>query len=210
MESKIGRFISPHPASIGQRDFLNPQRLNRYSYSLNNPYRYLDPDGRFAAEIHRRYTMQVLTGNGFSQRAAERVAQGNVSVDTNNPFDNPFHSMKDIGQIRGDAIVASDIFTKERLLEAGRLIASGDYENGLFELGRGLHAIRDQKHDWITLPEHVNPAEIYTEYKPTRQQEQRAFSDTGQYLRDFWSTMRNDLKMNETQIDKIKKDLQKY
>jgi hypothetical protein len=26
----------------------NPQRLNRYSYCLNNPYKYVDPDGRFA------------------------------------------------------------------------------------------------------------------------------------------------------------------
>ncbi|MCI5207223.1 MAG: hypothetical protein D3910_00155 [Candidatus Electrothrix sp. ATG2] len=27
---------------------LNPQRLNRYVYGLNNPYKYVDPDGEFA------------------------------------------------------------------------------------------------------------------------------------------------------------------
>jgi hypothetical protein len=27
---------------------LNPQRQNRYAYGLNNPYRYVDPDGEFA------------------------------------------------------------------------------------------------------------------------------------------------------------------
>jgi hypothetical protein len=27
---------------------LNPQRLNRYVYALNNPYRYVDPEGDFA------------------------------------------------------------------------------------------------------------------------------------------------------------------
>jgi RHS repeat-associated protein len=51
---KIGRFISPDP--VGPVDsrtsktneglLLNPQLLNRYSYSANNPYRYIDPDGR--------------------------------------------------------------------------------------------------------------------------------------------------------------------
>jgi len=38
----IGRFISPD--SIVQ-DFANPQTLNRYSYVLNNPLKYVDPTG---------------------------------------------------------------------------------------------------------------------------------------------------------------------
>jgi len=51
--SEIGRFISPDP--VGAVDpfssttntalLTNPQRLNYYAYSLNNPYRYVDPDG---------------------------------------------------------------------------------------------------------------------------------------------------------------------
>ena len=50
MEAMIGRFISPDPVGavnptkgkVDQTSLLNPQRLNRYSYSLNNPYKYLD------------------------------------------------------------------------------------------------------------------------------------------------------------------------
>jgi RHS repeat-associated protein len=38
----IGRFISPDPI-VG--DPMNPQALNRYSYVLNNPLRYVDPRG---------------------------------------------------------------------------------------------------------------------------------------------------------------------
>ena len=30
---------------------LNPQKLNRYAYAVNNPYRYVDPDGRDVWDI---------------------------------------------------------------------------------------------------------------------------------------------------------------
>ncbi|MCI5141230.1 MAG: hypothetical protein D3909_05790, partial [Candidatus Electrothrix sp. ATG1] len=33
---------------INQEILLDPQRLNRYVYGLNNPYTYVDPDGEFA------------------------------------------------------------------------------------------------------------------------------------------------------------------
>jgi RHS repeat-associated protein len=50
-----GRFTSPDPLSILQEaesheelgEFLsNPQHWNKYAYSLNNPLKYVDPDGR--------------------------------------------------------------------------------------------------------------------------------------------------------------------
>jgi len=61
MEGKIGRFISPDPVgavdprsgSINHKNILNPQRLNYYAYGLNNPYRYIDPDGNDPDDIAR-------------------------------------------------------------------------------------------------------------------------------------------------------------
>lgn len=38
----LGRFISPDPIIPNPR---NPQSVNRYSYALNNPLRYVDPTG---------------------------------------------------------------------------------------------------------------------------------------------------------------------
>jgi len=42
MSSPLGRFMSPDPVA-GNR--ANPQSLNRYTYALNNPLKYIDPTG---------------------------------------------------------------------------------------------------------------------------------------------------------------------
>jgi hypothetical protein len=42
-DPEIGRFIQP---DTDIPDLSNPQSYNRYSYVLNNPLRYTDPDGK--------------------------------------------------------------------------------------------------------------------------------------------------------------------
>jgi len=48
---------------------LNPQLLNKYIYCVNNPYKYIDPDGRFilAVEYNRsaQYGSLALVWNGW-------------------------------------------------------------------------------------------------------------------------------------------------
>ena len=41
-DASIGRFVSVDPV---QGNLFNTQRLNRYSYTLNNPLKYVDPSG---------------------------------------------------------------------------------------------------------------------------------------------------------------------
>src|SRR3989338_941208 len=55
------RFIQPD-SIIG--DKYNPQNLNRYSYVLNNPYKYTDPTGKDAVSIE--ITNSVGSGNFLS------------------------------------------------------------------------------------------------------------------------------------------------
>ena len=42
--SAQGRYTSPDPLMASARP-SNPQTWNRYAYGLNNPLRYIDPDG---------------------------------------------------------------------------------------------------------------------------------------------------------------------
>lgn len=46
----IGRFISQDPSFwiINANNLINPQAMNSYSYSNNNPLKYIDPDGKDA------------------------------------------------------------------------------------------------------------------------------------------------------------------
>lgn len=44
--SRIGRFTGIDPVLDQPESLLNPQRWNRYTYALNNPVKFTDPDGR--------------------------------------------------------------------------------------------------------------------------------------------------------------------
>lgn len=49
--SLTGRFTTPDPIVAVERNVIDPQSWNVYAYVKNNPYRYVDPDGRFWGEL---------------------------------------------------------------------------------------------------------------------------------------------------------------
>jgi RHS repeat-associated protein len=59
-DANIGRFLSPDTIVPNP---ANPQSLNRYSYCLNNPLRYIDPSGHESLDDYRNilYTFGVDT-----------------------------------------------------------------------------------------------------------------------------------------------------
>jgi len=49
--SPLGRFMSPDPLMASAKT-SNPQSWNRYTYTLNNPLRYIDPLGLYESPVY--------------------------------------------------------------------------------------------------------------------------------------------------------------
>jgi len=72
----VGRFISTDPVGFDEQ---NVHSFNRYAYANNNPYRYVDLDGRTAAAIAVVGIGVVAIGGGFQrlpQEQQSRVLRG--------------------------------------------------------------------------------------------------------------------------------------
>jgi len=84
--SDQGRFTSPdpimHPADseVGELVFVSdPQRWNKYSYTNNNPLRYVDPDGReliVAQELQKTVATMRQESTSFNGELAAHEGNG--------------------------------------------------------------------------------------------------------------------------------------
>ncbi|WP_250655935.1 RHS repeat-associated core domain-containing protein [Alkalimarinus coralli] len=62
----IGRFLTPDPVGFSSNA---PMMFNRYAYANNNPYKYVDPDGRNAVTAFGGLLVESFnwaSGNGFN------------------------------------------------------------------------------------------------------------------------------------------------
>src|SRR5713226_4416638 len=73
-----GRFTS---VDIAGPDLINPQSLNKYAYTLNNPLRYVDPKGLYEVDVHLQLTYALGLAAGFTSRDAWNIALGDQGVD---------------------------------------------------------------------------------------------------------------------------------
>ncbi|MCI5141351.1 MAG: hypothetical protein D3909_06435 [Candidatus Electrothrix sp. ATG1] len=96
LDSKTGRFTQPDPVGlvdpatgkINQEMLLNPQRLNRYVYGLNNPYTYVDPDGEFVITGSLAVAAAIYAGEATIGLSAGIILGGLISDQLDNWFAN--------------------------------------------------------------------------------------------------------------------------
>lgn len=70
----IGRFLSTDPVYFSDQ---NPFTFNRYAYANNNPYRYIDPDGRSCTSANGNTTCTVpVTGSHIPQKISFPTPKG--------------------------------------------------------------------------------------------------------------------------------------
>jgi RHS repeat-associated protein len=78
--SSMGRFMSPDPW-LGSMHLDNPQSLNRYSYVLNNPLKFIDPDGLDCAYLNDAGTDIEKGGLDQNSNSGECRQNGGYWVD---------------------------------------------------------------------------------------------------------------------------------
>jgi len=75
MSSAQGRFTSTDPKQFSMRTIVNPQKWNKYAYTLNNPLALVDPDGREEVTITYRAFIPSARADvaGFGFRGDNRT-----------------------------------------------------------------------------------------------------------------------------------------
>ncbi len=87
--SNMGRFMSTDPIWVTKERLADPQRLNLYTYAVNNPLRYTDPDGmdvtlgKCSGRTQQGCFAQVEAGLRKEDRSHVHLIQG----DGKNGFD---------------------------------------------------------------------------------------------------------------------------
>lgn len=128
--STQGRFTSPDPAGP---DPLNPQTLNGYRYALNNPLRYIDPNGQYERDVHLDLTYVLALAVGFDPRTASKIADGNQRADTD-PDKDPTRILN---------VAARKMYHFTTPLERGARWVEFLNEPTEFRLGLYTHAVQD-------------------------------------------------------------------
>jgi len=73
-----GRFTG---VDFAGPNLINPQSLNKYVYTLNNPLRYIDRNGLYEEDVHLHLTQALAEAAGFSRDQAWQIAISNQMTD---------------------------------------------------------------------------------------------------------------------------------
>jgi RHS repeat-associated protein len=89
-DALTGKDIIP-PGPLPYADIGNPQSLNKYVYVLNNPLRYIDPDG------HEEWPGEGSVASGFGKRIDPftGIPAFHNGVDIRNPLGHDVHTAAD-------------------------------------------------------------------------------------------------------------------
>jgi len=236
--STLGRFLSADefaggpvdafsandplpPGPLPYADITNPQSLNKYTYTYNNPLNFVDPDGHFSPSIHREITLDVMVKMGYSRAISEATAASNMAVDrcTSDECAHK-HSQAGQGVSKDEAERRQGHEVSEQLDLAAEYVIGGDIVKGAWHLGQALHPPQDEKHGFGKLDDHkgsptdvLNPEgrkQVKTDFNPTKEQRREAERRTAHTLRNFEYAVRSEGRRQGLSKKEIKKRLDAF
>ncbi len=167
MESMAGRFLTPDPIAsvassngkINQKALANPQALNVYAYSLNNPYKYVDKDGAWPERIHNKLIDQAFSKGDYKLNANiigifKQASAYADSADYQAAKFSYMHSMSTTIYSEEMAAKFTTYYVEGKIAEYKRLMAEGNWvatDKANYAIGMAMHAVMDS-----TAPSHEN------------------------------------------------------
>ena len=123
----IGRFYGGDPIS-----YRGVHSFNRYTYVNNNPYKYVDTNGKWATWVHRRMTYNAAIKAGWSKSRATSLGQAVVDVDEGTQ-----------GSGCGDTVVHGMNCSGGQTSEQAIKKAQNRVNNPLLKLAQRIHTQQD-------------------------------------------------------------------
>ena len=130
----FGRFVSVDPL-LDSADPTNPQSWNRYTYTFNNPLKYVDPDGMEATVTVQNYVITIevqiyIYGPDASASTASQMQRDIIKAWSNDPATGKPWQVRDVAS--GDTYdvvfdVQVELYNKNNPLEQPG-ISSGKYD----------------------------------------------------------------------------------
>lgn len=153
MKNEIGRFLTVDPlgpvdpwtSKTNHKMLENPQLLNRYAYSLNNPYRYVDPNGKWPTPVHNAIIYRAFSGV-LSPKAIAAIQRGSRRADSQQYQDlshSYMHAMRSQNQGADEAAARTASFIGGQVAEYKRLLAAGQEGKAYEALGMAMHPLMD-------------------------------------------------------------------
>jgi hypothetical protein len=124
----------------------NPQRLNQYAYGLNNPYRYVDADGRWSAAVHNIMIDQAFSSANckLNNNIRDYLKAASYQADLDQSVAGAHkHAMSMPGQTPSDAHTEMMTFVNGQINKYRALKKNGKIKEAYTELGLAFHALMD-------------------------------------------------------------------
>jgi RHS repeat-associated protein len=177
-DPEVGRFLSVDPVGV---DTGTGGNFNRYWYGNNNPYRYVDPDGRMATHVAR---LGWVIGSGIN-KVAVQVAGVSVSTILVDALWNALHNESEgEGSIepepRGEGVRSpQDAVDLEEALAVDEIVGTleaGGGEDFSDRMSDPRYAPQTGTHDKVR-ESHSHPDGTVTEVHADRDRNTGALSD---------------------------------